>query len=295
MNASRGARSLLSLYPRTWRERYGEELLALLADTGLTPRIMLDVVAGAAIQRVLALIELRNREIDPLSTGRVISVMTMRDKAIDYVALVALVASTIALGSIVRMPWPPSPLSTPGVSWTSMTMWLFWVNVLQAHYGTFGRPVPPRTERIGLAYYCFVEAAAFVLLMYLVGRTLSAAGVPDPSNRFLLSFLAFGGVWVMRLIYCGVRIGVTPMTWNGLHPLEIRAWKLVAVIFCASVAIADHGWQLYWIQSMAAVFLLRTPTGLLRLGADRRRATLELEQQRLREKFLVSSFPQDWR
>jgi hypothetical protein len=44
-------RLLLSLYPRTWRERYGEELADLIDDTGLTPRVALDVLRGAAVER----------------------------------------------------------------------------------------------------------------------------------------------------------------------------------------------------------------------------------------------------
>lgn len=44
-------RLLLSLYPRTWRERYGEELSDLIDEAGLTPRVALDVVRGAAAER----------------------------------------------------------------------------------------------------------------------------------------------------------------------------------------------------------------------------------------------------
>jgi len=66
-------------------------------------------------------------------------------------------------------------------------------------------------------------------------------------------------------------------------------------VFCVVSAIADPGWQLFWILAMASVYLLRTPTALLRLGAARRRASLELDAQRLREKFLAQSFPAHWR
>ena len=85
------------------------------------------------------------------------------------------------------------------------------------------------------------------------------------------------------------------MTWNGLNIWEIRAWKLVAVSFCAVIAIVDPGWQLFWILAMVWVYLLRTPTSLLPLGAARRRANRELTAQRLREKFLVQNFPSHWR
>ena len=42
------ARGLVRLYPPSWRERYGEEYLALLSDAALGPRAVLDVLRGAA-------------------------------------------------------------------------------------------------------------------------------------------------------------------------------------------------------------------------------------------------------
>jgi flagellar motor component MotA len=38
---------LIALYPRTWRERYGDEFAALLEDFGIGPRTILDVLLGA--------------------------------------------------------------------------------------------------------------------------------------------------------------------------------------------------------------------------------------------------------
>ena len=45
-------RSLLRLYPRAWRARYGEELGDLLAGKRLTPRLVLDLLAGALDARL---------------------------------------------------------------------------------------------------------------------------------------------------------------------------------------------------------------------------------------------------
>ena len=42
---------LLRLYPRVWRERYGDELADLIDSTGLTPRVAFDVARGAANER----------------------------------------------------------------------------------------------------------------------------------------------------------------------------------------------------------------------------------------------------
>jgi hypothetical protein len=42
---------LLRLYPARWRERYGDELRALVVDTGLSPRVALDLISAAARER----------------------------------------------------------------------------------------------------------------------------------------------------------------------------------------------------------------------------------------------------
>ena len=38
---------LLRLYPRAWRERYGEEFLEFVGDSPLRPRQVIDIVSGA--------------------------------------------------------------------------------------------------------------------------------------------------------------------------------------------------------------------------------------------------------
>jgi hypothetical protein len=45
-------RALLRLYPRAWRDRYADEMSAMLADVALSPASMLDLVAGAIDARV---------------------------------------------------------------------------------------------------------------------------------------------------------------------------------------------------------------------------------------------------
>ncbi len=50
----RSARRLLSLYPAAWRDRYGVEFLALLEESRLTWRILVDVIAGAGREWIRA-------------------------------------------------------------------------------------------------------------------------------------------------------------------------------------------------------------------------------------------------
>jgi len=48
MSSASRARRLLRLYPRAWRERYEEEVLALVEQTGLTAGHAFDLARGAA-------------------------------------------------------------------------------------------------------------------------------------------------------------------------------------------------------------------------------------------------------
>jgi hypothetical protein len=48
-----GDRWFLKLYPRAWRERYGDELSAMVGDRPLSLRTSIDLIAGAIDARVL--------------------------------------------------------------------------------------------------------------------------------------------------------------------------------------------------------------------------------------------------
>lgn len=50
----RSGRMLVRLYPRRWRGRYGPEFAALLADTPLTPAVIVDVARHPAGEHVSA-------------------------------------------------------------------------------------------------------------------------------------------------------------------------------------------------------------------------------------------------
>lgn len=57
--------TLLRLYPRAWRERYGDEFLALLQQTGVGWRQLIDVFAGASREWVRVFV--RRRSLQPVA------------------------------------------------------------------------------------------------------------------------------------------------------------------------------------------------------------------------------------
>lgn len=84
-----GAVWLLRLYPRAWRERYGEEFDALLAETRLTPFVACDIVIGAV-----------DAHLHPaLAPGRVFSMASrLRTSAVTiFCAYIAFVLAGLAL------------------------------------------------------------------------------------------------------------------------------------------------------------------------------------------------------
>jgi hypothetical protein len=45
-------RALLRLYPRAWRDRYGEEFAGILAAQRMSPRLLFDIIGGAIDARM---------------------------------------------------------------------------------------------------------------------------------------------------------------------------------------------------------------------------------------------------
>ena len=110
MRSERLARALLRLYPRTWRARYGDELLALVDDQGLSWRGIVDVVAAACAERMRSIVAAMREWDDPASLPAN-STPSVREWIADRSALLALVgAAVLALGAI-GVPYPQWRLS----------------------------------------------------------------------------------------------------------------------------------------------------------------------------------------
>jgi len=77
------ARMLIHLYPRAWRQRYGDELRALLAETPITPAVVFDVLICALREWVRAATRLPE---SPVSLDR----EEWRSQALTLIATVLL-------------------------------------------------------------------------------------------------------------------------------------------------------------------------------------------------------------
>ena len=109
MNAAM-IRRLLRLYPRSWRDRYEEEFVALLEQQPATLRSCADVALGAVIAHCRELCGLRFSGLDLKIGGR----MLVKHPALTVIATIA-VAYAIAVGTvgfeIARQAlWPTIPL-----------------------------------------------------------------------------------------------------------------------------------------------------------------------------------------
>jgi hypothetical protein len=118
-------RWLVNRYPRPWRERYGEELLALLDDSGLRWGDILDLARALVVERARALIEPADH---PTLAAAIIGVATY---------LQALVLAILAYGvaQVARAATGPLPArwSTIGQLIVAATLLASFVPIIAAY------------------------------------------------------------------------------------------------------------------------------------------------------------------
>ena len=158
MSDDRLARALLRLYPRTWRARYGDEFLALIADTGLTWRSTLDVVAAASVERARVLIALWRGQAEPDATLKTIGPASARELFVEAGALLTLIGLTVLALGLLGVPWPWST-SRSGVFGPSTSPFMHLL------YDAPPRPTS-RFDRVALPFAQFVGAMLIVATAY---------------------------------------------------------------------------------------------------------------------------------
>jgi hypothetical protein len=71
-------KALLRLYPRAWRERYGDEFLALMSSHAPGPRLLIDIVAGAIDAHLQPQPHVGSARRDIQDGGRIMKLLTLR-------------------------------------------------------------------------------------------------------------------------------------------------------------------------------------------------------------------------
>lgn len=130
------ARILIALYPVAWRERYGDEFVALLEQQPLRPLAVLDIVASALAERAVSVLTVRSDRARALVRG-----------GARFALTIALIAGGISISSVLAMaltalPWRAErgEFAIPAFLVAAQTIWL------QIHYSRHRHSGPLRTQ-----------------------------------------------------------------------------------------------------------------------------------------------------
>ena len=199
MSDDRLARALLRLYPRTWRARYGDEFLALIADTGLTWRSMLDVVLAASVERARVLIALwrGQAEADAFVKTKTWGPANFRELVTEGGAVACLMCVTWLL--LIQLGVPK-----PWANTSSLPLLLSLFAQVALLDLLVPRPASP-IDRVLLRFVPFALGVGVAGLAWACGGLLTGLGVPGPSGPIALTIVLL--VFVCR----SVSIDLSPL------------------------------------------------------------------------------------
>lgn len=261
MSHHQTARVLLRLYPAAWRERYGDELLGLIDESGLTFRVVVDVLFAAGVEWFRTAVTLIKN--DQLSGEPPPKLITARYMYADFVPCAAILGTTIAGVYAVGVPAPP---------WTTWAMLLFQCNL----YNFMAPRLKSRTARLFIWCYWLFLALALTALAGLLASGLRAVGVPEPSERvFMGSLGAVLVVGLIRAIPMRYKWMSYNSTWPGLDPHEIRAWQITWFGVAVLLAMVERPEVVFWPSAGILWLALKPQYGLTRDSIAYQRALKE--------------------
>jgi len=245
MRSERLARALLRLYPRDWRERYGVEFLALIAENGLTWRAAVDIIVAATIERARRLIGLALAEIVGTSPLPPWTPGSDREMVLTYLGFVGLTAGLIFACSLF------------GIATPQWNLW-FWLLVSPGVFDSDTRVTCATIgERIALSFAWFLVAAWIGAVGWIVGDGLRRLGVPEPSDGFFLLVLVVPMlVGLVRLLYRGIASGLNKPR-PDITSRELWAWSVLAFGFAVLVGMVDPFGRLIWTTGWVWAMWLR--------------------------------------
>lgn len=186
---------MLRLYPFNWRERYGDELLALVAEFGLTWRSAFDIVRAALVERArryAALLRAEAMPPDPLPPMRQ---WTDREYLLIRAGFLPLLGLTIVVLNLAGVPYPRGIWG----GWFQLTVqpFLHFDEETRVTDATIG-------ERVVLACAWYVAALVVTAAALAMGAGMRQLGVPEPSAIVYVAVAALLIGGIVRLLYRGV-------------------------------------------------------------------------------------------
>jgi hypothetical protein len=242
MRSDRVARALLRLYPLEWRERYGDEFLALVTEFGLTWRSSLDILRAATVERVRTLIALARAEADASAPLPEPTPHSGREMILTPLGLAALVGVLVLVGSQFGVAFP---------------RWTFWCQLfIVSQYFDSECRVTRATicERIALTFVWFIFGIGITLAGWLAGIGLLRIGVDPPSDRMLFAIIVLIVVaGIVRLLYRGMASALNKPR-PDVTDREMRGWSTamfsINVLIGMSGPIGEMVWTFGWLASM---------------------------------------------
>lgn len=270
------ARTLLRLYPRKWRERYGEEWLELVDSTGLTWLDVIDVIGAASLQRIRAFVTWRRHETDPEESMRLLTTQTGRDFLVEVPAFTALVVTTVYLTSTL---WSlPIPSAAQKVS--SWTFWFWLLGSWPLRHAAFAGPGCMRAERVVISFYFFIEALVLTAGVWFIAHQVLTWGQLRPRDGIaILVLIAIPVLPAIRFVTMWMRV------WQGMTPTEWRMWRAVLFVWIGWGAVFDDEYQAFWTTVGIAFLFARLPASLTRAFIARQRVLQAALQERMEREF----------
>jgi hypothetical protein len=263
MPSERIARALLRLYPRDWRERYGDEFLALVSQSGLSSHAVVDIVAVATIERVRTLLGLARAEIVPTSPLPQSAPETGRELILTHLGFVALAAGLIFVSALFGVALPPWNVWV----WLIISPSLFDMDT-RVTRATIG-------ERIALSFVWFLVAAWIGTAGWIVGSGLRRLGAPEPSlGLFLLLSVGPMLAGLVRVLYRFVASELNKPR-PEITKREWWAWSAVVFISSTLIGMADPIGRMIWSSIWSWSMWLHT-VRTYRVRAARRQELREL-------------------
>jgi hypothetical protein len=181
-------RLLLRLYPPAWRERYGEEFLALLEKQPIGPRVVIDIVAAAIGERAVSVFTLRSRRARGFARG-----VARFALSIAFYAGGLLIASAgaLLLKAALSRPAMRYDFALPAFMMSGQMLWMAWYQRRNRTPGPLSAqpPLGPLSSR-GLAVVWCLAIATAVIAKWVAWTSAPATPLDLPGWP----------MWVSRLV-----------------------------------------------------------------------------------------------